>query len=778
MILHMMLALLAAGPTDAVHVVSSTPMGTEVRILSPEPSWESVTIRGHGYRSVRLDGALPLGRAGEPDLPVYRFAVAIPTGTKPSVTVTASKRASYRDVSIPPAPREAVLPRGRGYGFESLTIPVEAVGVSEPYPAARARIVRTGRIRSLDVAYVEVSPFQYYPSQRLLCLDRDLVVTIATPSGDPVSVRQEVSQDFIDPVLSRLLENWEQARSWRQGPPSQLVREIRRWDPPSPAMKLMVDRPAFYSVTGADLQSAGMPIGSIIPSTLRLLVQGSELPLNVVGELDGRLDPQDRVEFLGEPVYREDQGNRLLPIGGKFTETNAYWLTWGGEPGLRMETRTVQAQGSGVRPTHFREQAHLERDLNPFIPNEVAISGDRYGTEWFWGPPQTPADGRVYYSFTLRGLADVSNAVHLRADLRGYTHPDLMQNPHHHAIVYLNDVQLTHLLWYANDEAFYDSRLDPYYDPAMWPNNGVLGDGENRFAVEISGDTDYEWMDGAYTDWFEVDYWRAYEAWNDSLAFWSPQHQGAGTYLYTVAGFSDSGQILVDLTHRQILQGYQETNLGAIGNWAVKFRDSTTDSTRYLSLAANRRAPVQGIEEESSSDLHGSGGADLVIISHPELLEQASRLAVDRTFGDTPVSAMVVDAHDIYDEYAYGVFDPRAIRDFLEDAYVHWPVPPSFVLLFGDASWDYKLNSPTSDPAHRNFVPSWNNPALDDYFANVDDMGGADSLLPDLYLARIPVENPDTARVVVDKLLGYAGGNWDPGSWRENVLLIAGGYMD
>ncbi len=770
----LMVLLVAGSSADLLKVVSSTRDRTVVHIDVPEPTWETSTSGGRAYRVPRLAGGFPRGVPGEPDLPVMRFVVAVPPGTRPSVEVTTSDRVSYRGVDLPPAAREALLPVA-GRGMEPVIVQVPPSLVSEPYPQVRARVVQTGRIRSLDVAYVEVCPFQYYPSQRLLCLDRDLTVTVTTPPAPHAIARRAVSHDFMEPVLRRLVLNWEEASAWREGPPVTATREIARWDPPSPALKLLVDHEGFYSVTGEELAAAGMPIWAVDPASLRLVCRGVDVPFHVIGDADGRLDPSDRLEFLGEPVYREDQGHRLGMVGGVFAETNVYWLTWGGTPGVRMQRRTVGTQG-GVRPLFFRERAHIERDLNPFVPNVAAISGDRYGTEWFWGPPLTPADGMVSYSFTLRGVANVSNGIHQRVSLRGYTHPDLMQNPHHHAIVYLNNVQLTHLLWYANDEAFYDSRFDPYYVPSQWPNGTALREGQNEFAVQLSGDTEYGWMDGAYTDWFELDYWRTYEAWNDSLAFWSPQHLGPGTYQYVVSRFTFSGQVLIDVTHRQILEGYEELYQGVLGGWTVRFTDATADSTRYLALASSRKESVLGIVAERPSNLHDAPGAEFVIITHEDLLPEASRLAVERTFGDTPLSTMVVDVQDVYDEYAFGVFDPRAIRDFLVDAYVTWPVPPSFVLLFGDASWDYKLNSPTSDPSHRNFVPSMANPVLDDYFANVDDQGGADSLLPDLYLSRIAVENADTARTVVDKLLGYASRDWAEGPWRENVLLIAGGY--
>ena len=50
-----------------------------------------------------------------------------------------------------------------------------------------------------------------------------------------------------------------------------------------------------------------------------------------------------------------------------------------------------------------------------------------------------------------------------------------------------------------------------------------------------------------------------------------------------------------------------------------------------------------------------------------------------------------VDIEDIYAEFSYGIFDPRAIRKFLQYAYHNWQQPaPTYVLLVGDATNDYQ----------------------------------------------------------------------------------------
>ena len=82
--------------------------------------------------------------------------------------------------------------------------------------------------------------------------------------------------------------------------------------------------------------------------------------------------------------------------------------------------------------------------------------------------------------------------------------------------------------------------------------------------------------------------------------------------------------------------------------------------------------------------------------------------------------AILVDVEDIYDEFNFGILNPRAIKDFLHYTYLYWQTPaPAFVILFGDASWDYKK---ILGGDKTNFVPSYGNPVSDNWFVCFDDI--------------------------------------------------------
>ncbi|ETX00595.1 MAG: hypothetical protein ETSY2_38750 [Candidatus Entotheonella gemina] len=120
------------------------------------------------------------------------------------------------------------------------------------------------------------------------------------------------------------------------------------------------------------------------------------------------------------------------------------------------------------------------------------------------------------------------------------------------------------------------------------------------------------------------------------------------------------------------------------------------------------------------------------------------------------LSVAVVEIQDIYDEFNHGIFNPRAIRDFLSYAYHHWTPPaPTYVLLVGDATQDYKDNLRTGTV---NFVPSQiietdllGETPSDNWFVLVS----GDDILPDMLIGRLSVQSVSQAEAVVDKIIRY-----------------------
>ncbi|MCU0612876.1 MAG: C25 family cysteine peptidase, partial [Candidatus Eisenbacteria bacterium] len=131
-------------------------------------------------------------------------------------------------------------------------------------------------------------------------------------------------------------------------------------------------------------------------------------------------------------------------------------------------------------------------------------------------------------------------------------------------------------------------------------------------------------------------------------------------------------------------------------------------------------------------------------------------------------SAEIVHTDDVWDEFSYGVLDPRALRWFLQWAFAHWAAPPEFVLLLGDGTWDY--NRYLGQGASSNVVPSYGNPASDNFYASLNDT----VFYPDIYVGRIPSQDGTQAAMALAKAQAYLDArSYD--IWRKRSLFVTGG---
>lgn len=180
----------------------------------------------------------------------------------------------------------------------------------------------------------------------------------------------------------------------------------------------------------------------------------------------------------------------------------------------------------------------------------------------------------------------------------------------------------------------------------------------------------------------------------------------------------------------------------------------------------------------ANQDLHGISGVNMLIITTGTLSTAAQRLASWHTSHDG-LSVQVVDVAQIYTEFSAGSPDPTAIRDFIKMVYDRGGL--QYVLLFGDASYDYKnrINGNT------NLVPTWQSAISidpiyaypsDDFFGFLSDGDDInDAGMPNQMVAgvgRLPVKNMTEADVVVNKIINYHNAS-RYGRWQQHVTFVA-----
>ena len=303
-----------------------------------------------------------------------------------------------------------------------------------------------------------------------------------------------------------------------------------------------------------------------------------------------------------------------------------------------------------------------------------------------------------------------------------------------------------------------------------------LKDGRNTITIISPGDTAAGVLDQILLNWIEIDYWRRFAAQADTLSFSIPYTPNRPRFRVVLSNFSNPEVEIYGTDGVRNAELKVNPDERRPGTYQVLFqathpsqsRDSFSPRVQYIALTRDRFLEPKAIIEDSPSDLRDRrNGADYLIITHENLIPGVDDLADWRRQGGLRVK--VIDVQDIYDEFNHGIFNPHAIRDFLAYAYSNWQPPaPTYVLLGGDASLDYRKG--------RNFVPSiliqtpkYGASASDHQFVTFR----GDDPFPDMLIGRLPAANLIDLEIMVNRIIQYEKSP-EISPWRKRLLMLGG----
>ncbi|GAB5409713.1 MAG: type IX secretion system sortase PorU [Balneolaceae bacterium] len=252
--------------------------------------------------------------------------------------------------------------------------------------------------------------------------------------------------------------------------------------------------------------------------------------------------------------------------------------------------------------------------------------------------------------------------------------------------------------------------------------------------------------------------------------FFFPPSGGSSSDLanYTLNGFSSLPYVM-DVTNPMEPLLLEVSQQGSTFNLVYH-----TDPESKIIAQSSLSIPRIGTKVPNQN-LHGiSTYPDYVVITSDFFLDRAQELADYRS--ERGLNPVVVTQSQILNEFSSGATDPTSIRDFLkhlwDSALANGQVPPKYVLLFGDTTYDtknivsnafnnYVLTYQTSESIHR--TDSFGS---DDYFGLMDDNEGLlnSSARVDLGIGRISAQTRSEAAIAIDKIKRYENpanfGDW------------------
>ena len=237
-----------------------------------------------------------------------------------------------------------------------------------------------------------------------------------------------------------------------------------------------------------------------------------------------------------------------------------------------------------------------------------------------------------------------------------------------------------------------------------------------------------------------------------------------------------SGLLVFDITDKRAPVFINPMNSGGSIYWEMsedQFRECIavrpSDAFSPTFVRSGRLTDLEAYEND---------GVTSLIIAPDSLLNEATRLAVLQN--STGNISRVVALEEIYAMANAGTPDIAAIRQFLVRVKNRYANSLQFLVLFGDASYDYKGTL----PGNSNLVPTYESLGsfslytsymTDDYFGYLDHGESTNWFIDnlDLGIGRIPVRNAAQATDMVDKIERYLTSAERFGPWRGDVVLVA-----
>jgi hypothetical protein len=530
--------------------------------------------------------------------------------------------------------------------------------------------------------------------------------------------------------------------------------------------KVAVANTGVHKLTYQELSELGINVGAVNPKNLRIYGNGGGmLPENVnsfryddlqenaifvSGEDDGIFDATDYILFYAESPHEwrySASDKKLRNYPNLYADYNYYFLTADLGEGKRIQIQPSSQLDPTLFSTKFNDAYHYELEEQNLI-----------GTGRMWYGETFDLNTSLIKELNFPDL-DLNSEVHISVDVAAKSSSASSFS------VFANNVNIMYLTVPATSSTNINSDYAKIkYDTVSF--NASSSD----VTIKIIYNKPLQSSLG-FLNYFTVNVIRNLSFNGSQMIFRdvrTANHENVTEYTLSKV---TSNVTIWDISDRINARKVECTG----GSNQLIFRVQSDGLQEFIAFDGSSYYATELIGKIENQNLHGLGEYEMIIVTHPAFKAQANRLAEHHIEQDN-MTVLVVTPQDIYNEFSSGAPDISAIRDFVKMMYdkASTGKEPRYLLLFGDASYDYKNRVANNS----NFVPTWEsteslNPVgsyiTDDFFGILDD----DSMV-DIGIGRFVVASDDQAISAVDKVIHYStNSNEVMNDWRNIVCLIA-----
>ncbi len=543
--------------------------------------------------------------------------------------------------------------------------------------------------------------------------------------------------------------------------------------------KIPTAQDGIYRISADALQASGINTANLDPRMIRVYHRGQEVAIHVEGENDGRMDPQDFIDFYG--IRNDAELDKKLyskfatvpnPHYNLYTDTTAFFLTvTPGTPGKRMGQRPAPAANLPQANSFETEQLQVLSDQYS-LGAEHAL-GFRLSTydlgEGWMGTQITKAAARDLV-FSNLGAVLGSGTAKLEIGLVGRS-----QHPHVAVISAGPATGTQRQLTQASFSGYEYPQLTLDLQMGDFNANGTL-----VVKVHPQGPESVDNMSIAYA----------------KITFAKPIQ--AGDFVGRLMNFPAGNQRAVITQAQQNYLAVDVSNLYNVQKVLVSKSGTTMSFTAALPGQASRIwiQPDQELNLVETMQRvrfrnYLAQASDYILVGHRELEKPSSKYANPlKKYAEHRASALgggfdtlTLRMEELYDQFAYGEKSPVALYEFLKAYYpVHKPthlfLAARSLAVYSQARLNnqnvYYRKAPQAFP-FQDLVPVGGYPFSDNVY--VLGLDPENPQFPAMAVGRIPAKTSQQVADYLDKAIEKDQvGATEP--WQKELVHLSGGVSE
>lgn len=537
--------------------------------------------------------------------------------------------------------------------------------------------------------------------------------------------------------------------------------------------KIPVAQTGMYRVTYNDLQAAGFPVGSVDPRRLQLFHRGLEQAIYIEGEGDAVFHAADYIEFYGRKNDGTSDMELYKPASAQphtyhnlFSDTTYYFLTYNNLAVLgKRIPKTWEVNVTSIP----QETAHIDEKLlvntqqhSDGIAYQQYIRNTYFDIGEAWTGVMISQNQNIDYvlegitnGVTAAGLPQLEVMVAGRAEI---------STPHRIEIYAGPNASGLRLL---GTQDVFNFNVHTFNLSLAWTDIGGDGRMTVRMRLLATGTAAR-----ASVSYIKLNYPQNFDATGATEKYFQLAENVSGKSFVNISNVPANSR-LFDVTDPANVTWYQPP--AATFNPVV----SNTEISRKLFLTNIIRS-VTGIKRVTFRNINAAQH-NYIVISHSSLMKPAGEYndAVKAYAGYRASEAggsydtLVVDIHQLYNQFNYGEISPLAIHRFMK--YMVDNGSPQYLFIIGKGlDWSLNYHRNPTAPAfnvYKDLVPSAGKPASDMYYT----VGLGSSLhQPAVPTGRISATNAAQVAAYLNKVKEMEALPFND-LWRKRIIHLSGG---